>query len=297
MLMESPRVCIILLNWNGWQDTLACISSLRRITYPNYRIILIDNGSNDNSCDVFASHLDAGICFIPLKENLGFAKGCNFGMKYALENMNPDYILLLNNDTVVEPDFLSKVVQEAEASGAGMAQPLLLRMADHNIIDVSGHKLYWGLMFARGAGEPNKGQYKDSSGLMGVSGACALYKTEMIRQIGILDESYSHGSEDTEYGWRATKAGWKTAFIPSAIVYHRGQVSGKKMLKINPQLINAIYKDSARPCKTHGTRLQKIQFVFLMLYQGTRSVIGKYLGRHEFGCGPHIIAIREMIFG
>jgi len=295
--MESPLICIIILNWNGLQDTLACLRSLQDLTYPNYRIILIDNASTDIPPKTVLSQIDSNICFFPLTENLGFAKGCNFGMKYALDKMNPDYILLLNNDTIVEPDFLSKIVNEAEISGAGMTQPLLLRMANHNIIDVSGHILYWGLIFARGAGEINYGQYKDSLGLMGVSGACALYKTEMIRQIGMLDESYTHGSEDSEYGWRATKAGWKTAFIPSAIVYHKGKASGKKMLKINPKLINDIYKDSARPCKTHGTKLQKMQFVLLMLYQGTRSVIGKYLGRHEFGCEPYIIAIREMIFG
>lgn len=295
--MESPLVCIIILNWNGCEDTLACLNSLQKITYPNHRIILIDNGSADNSVDVLSSHLDSSIFFFPLNENLGFARGCNFGMKYALDKMNPDYILLLNNDTVVEPDFLSKIVDEAEATGSGMAQPLVLRMADHNIIDISGHKLYWGFIVARGADEPNKGQYTNSSGLVAVSGACALYKTEMIRQIGMLDESYTHGHEDTEYGWRATKAGWKIAFDPSAIIYHKGQASGKKMLKINHGFINCIYKDSARPCKTYGTRIQKIQFVFLMMYHGTRSVVGKYLGMHEVGCEPYIVAIREMIFG
>ncbi|MGA2105706.1 MAG: glycosyltransferase, partial [Methanoregula sp.] len=195
------------------------------------------------------------------------------------------------------PDFLDKIVRKAEATGAGMAQPLVLRMADHNVIDISGHQLHWGLIVARGANELNKGQYKDSSGLIAVSGACALYKAEMIRQIGMLDEYYTHGHEDTEYGWRATKAGWKIAYDPSAVIYHKGQVSGKKMQKIKPGFVNAIYKDAPRACKKYGTGIQKIQFVILMGYHGTRSVIGKYLGRHDVGFEPYSVAIREMLFG
>ena len=294
-ITDLPTVVIVILNWNGWEDTLVCLHSLKKITYSQYHIILIDNGSSDNSVEILTKYQDSYISFIPLKDNLGFAKGCNYGMQYALKEMDPDYILLLNNDTSVEPDFLTKIVESAEKMGAGMTQPLILRMANHQIIDTTGNYVSWGLAVGRGSDQINRNQYQDSKGLVGVSGACALYKVRMICQIGMLDESFKHGHEDTEYGWRAVRAGWKSLLVPSAIIYHKGDVSGKKLLKTDPTALKKIFMDSARPCKMYGTHIQKIQFIIRMLYYGCFSLAGKFLGRNKIGFTVYGVAIKEML--
>jgi GT2 family glycosyltransferase len=292
--MESPLVCIIILNWNGWRDTLACLHSLHNITYPNYRIILIDNCSTDTSLDEFASRLDSRITFFPLKENLGFAKGCNFGMKYALDSVNPQYILLLNNDTEVEPDFLDKMVEAAETSGAGMVQALMLKQWDHNIIDSTGHIILWGQIEDRGNKEINTGQYTDNRNLIGVSGAVAFYRSEMIRQIGMFDESFDSGYEDSEFSWRAYKNGWKTAYAPTAIIYHKRNASVIKRVR-DPVFFQSTWRNSVRPCKMHGTRMQKIQMTINILCSIVKSEVGKWIGKNNVGASPYIIALREML--
>jgi hypothetical protein len=294
-ITNLPNVVIVILNWNGWEDTLVCLDSLKKITYAQYYIILIDNGSSDNSVEILTKYQDSHLLFIPLKDNLGFAKGCNYGMQYALKELDPDYILLLNNDTSVEPDFLIKIVEAAEKTGAGMTQPLILRMGDHQIIDTTGNYVSWGLAVARGSNQINRNQYQDSKGLIGVSGACALYKVCMIRHVGMLDESFKHGHEDTEYGWRAVRAGWKSLLVPSAVIYHKGEVSGKKLIQSDSTVLTKIFMDSARPCKMYGTRIQKIQFIIRMLYFGCFSQVRKFLGRSNIGFTVYGVAIKEMI--
>ncbi|ABS56265.1 glycosyl transferase, family 2 [Methanoregula boonei 6A8] len=293
--MESPLVCIIILNWNGCQDTLACLRSLKNITYSDYRIILIDNNSSDNSLNEFALHLDPGITFFPLRENLGFAKGCNFGMKYALDSLNPQYILLLNNDTEVEPDFLDKMVKAAQTSGAGMVQALMLKQWDHTIIDSTGHILVWGQVEDRGNREINSGQYTDNRNLIGVSGAAALYRSEMIRQMGMFDESFDSGFEDSEYSWRAYKTGWKTAYSPAAIIYHKRSISVIKRSDVDPLFFQSTWRNYVRPCKMHGTSVQKIQLTINILCSIVKSGVGKWMGRNNVGAHPYIIALREML--
>jgi hypothetical protein len=293
--MESPLVCIIILNWNGWRDTLACLRSLCNITYPRYRIILIDNCSTDNSLDEFASHLDSTVTFFPLKENLGFAKGCNFGMKYALDSVNPQYILLLNNDTEVEPDFLDKMVKAAQTSGAGMAQALMLKQWDHTMIDSTGHIIVWGQVEDRGNRKINTGQYADNRNLIGVSGAAALYRSEMIRRIGMFDESFDSGYEDSEFSWRAYKKGWKTAYSPTAVVYHKRNTSVIKRSDEDPLFFQATWRNSVRPCKMHGTRTQKIQLMINLICSIMKSEVGKWMGRNNVGARPYVIALKAML--
>ena len=106
-----PKVFIIILNWNGYQDTVECLQSVRRLTYPSCKVIVVDNGSSDGSAAKLKEEFKE-VFYIENKENLGFATGNNVGISYALEN-GADYILLLNNDTVVEPMVLEDMVRIA----------------------------------------------------------------------------------------------------------------------------------------------------------------------------------------
>ena len=119
--MNFPMVKIIILNWNGWQDTIECLESIFQISYPNYQIIVVDNGSTDGSAAKIRDWAEGKgiiennkLVLIEQRENLGFARGNNVGIRYALDRRVADYILILNNDTVVAPDFLTHLVENLE---------------------------------------------------------------------------------------------------------------------------------------------------------------------------------------
>jgi len=185
--MSDPSVSIIILNWNGWSDTVECLESIYHLNYSNYQVIVVDNNSSDDSIrkinDYARGNLEVKSNFfkydptdkpieivqysgknteqakfptykkqlmiIENKKNYGFAKGNNIGIKYALKNLNPDYILLLNNDTVVDKDFLRILVQEGENnSETGLLGPKMYYYDNPDVIWCIGGKIDWKL--ARG---------------------------------------------------------------------------------------------------------------------------------------------------
>jgi len=113
--MENPKVAIIIVNWDGWEDTIECLESLYRIDYPNYEIIIIDNHSQDDSVRRIKDYSEGKeLTIIENEDNYGFAEGNNIGIRYALKYLKPKYILLLNNDTVVDKDFLKELISAGE---------------------------------------------------------------------------------------------------------------------------------------------------------------------------------------
>ena len=126
--MNYPKVSIIILNWNGLEDTIECLESLKKITHPNYEVIVVDNGSEGNDAQMLQERFGDYIHIIRNDKNYGFAGGANIGMRYVLNNSAADYVLLLNNDTVVDPEFLTELVKVAEADPA---------------IGITGGKIYY----------------------------------------------------------------------------------------------------------------------------------------------------------
>ncbi|MCE5214153.1 MAG: glycosyltransferase, partial [Methanobacterium sp.] len=105
--METPKVTIVIVNWNGWEDTIECLKSLYHVNYTNFNIIIVDNHSQDDSVKKIKDYIEnKKLILIVNDENYGFAEGNNIGIRYAQKNFNPDYILLLNNDTIVDKEFL-----------------------------------------------------------------------------------------------------------------------------------------------------------------------------------------------
>ena len=120
----EPKVSIIILNWNGLDDTIECLESLQKITYPNYEVIVVDNGSRGNDAQVLREKFGDYIELIQNDKNYGYTGGNNIGIRYALHNSSWDYFLVLNNDTVVESGFLTELVNIAEsAPSSGIAGP------------------------------------------------------------------------------------------------------------------------------------------------------------------------------
>ncbi len=226
-----PKVFIIILNWNGCADTIECLESLKKIDYPDYKIVVVDNASSDDSIDIIPRKYTE-VSFIAVKKNLGFAGGNNVGIKYALENQ-ADYILLLNNDTIVKPDFLTKLVEIAESDKKiGIAGPKILFYDKRDTIWFGGGKVNWsrtrGTHIAYSLQLTDYRQSSDSqqSAVSGqqtdyITGCCLLIKREVIEKIGLMREDYFLYYEDVDWCLCAEKAGFKSVFVPSAKIYHK----------------------------------------------------------------------------
>ena len=228
--MENPKVAIVIVNWNGWEDTIECLESIYKIDYPDYNIIIVDNHSNDDSIKRIKEYFEGkAFTVIENEENYGFAEGNNIGIRYALKYLNPNYILLLNNDTVVSEDFLKELVNEGEKdTHVGILGPKIYYYDKPDVIWSVGCKISW--KFARGiqigTGEVDKGQYNDQKEVEYVSGSAFLIKTEVIDEIGLMDKKYFLYFEESDWTLRATRAGYKSLYVPNAKVWHKVSQSG-----------------------------------------------------------------------
>ncbi|MEK7263729.1 MAG: glycosyltransferase family 2 protein [Bacteroidota bacterium] len=221
-----PLVYIIVLNWNGKSDTVECLHALRNITYTNYKIIVVDNASTDGSVEAIrAEFSDAEI--IVNNENLRYAGGNNVGIKYALQN-GADYVLLLNNDTIVEKKFLAELVQRAENDKrVGIAGSKIYYYGDKNRLWYAGGIIEWkkGWISHRGIRELDTQQYNMDSETDYITGCCMLVRRNVIEQIGILDEAYFIYGEDADWCMRVKNANFRLMYIPSSVVWHKVSVS------------------------------------------------------------------------
>lgn len=221
-LLVYPKVSIIILNWNGKEDTIECIESLKHISYPNYDILLVDNGSTDGSVEYFKEQYPE-MEIIENRENLGFTKGNNIAIKKTIAN-NTDYILLLNNDVAVEPDFLDKMVCEANQNDKiGIIGPKINYYGTpYQIWAAGGHINYWICLIAYyGMNKPDAQKYSYEKDVDFVSGCAMLIKVSVCREIGLLDERYFAYFEDVDFCLRAKNNGYTIRYVPSAKIYHK----------------------------------------------------------------------------
>ncbi|MDQ1275372.1 MAG: hypothetical protein QG610_945 [Euryarchaeota archaeon] len=219
--MNCPRVSIIILNWNGKENTINCLEALKLTTYPNYDTIVVDNGSTDGSAKYFKDNY-SGIKLIENGKNLGFAEGNNVAIREVLKTGKSKYVSLLNNDTVVKPDWLEKLVEALESDEKiGSCQPKVLSLINPDMIDAVGVSINRrGGADLEGHNEKDIGQYDHTSEVFGVCAGAALYRAKMLNQIGIFDEDFFAYYEDVDLAIRARLFGWKSIYVPQSVIYH-----------------------------------------------------------------------------
>jgi len=221
-------VGIILVNWNGYAYTKACLESLVAVKEPSFQIILVDNASREQE-GARLKQLFPHIHLIANTENLGFAGGNNVGIRYALAQ-GVDQVLLLNNDTLVEPSFLKALQAVLAQPGLGVAQPLILFAQEPTRIWSAGGK--WNGLLGRaitlGDRVPRDNFRTFPSGLDWATGCCMLLSKEALTAAGLLGEQYFAYFEDVEWSLRLRKAGFGIGFAENAIVYHEAGASSKK---------------------------------------------------------------------
>jgi GT2 family glycosyltransferase len=225
--MKVPRVCIIVLNWNGKELLKDCLSSLFKLTdYPNYKVIVVDNGSTDGSVEYVKKNFPKADV-LALDKNYGFPKGNNKGIKYALKKYKPKYILLLNNDTkIVQRDWLKKLIETAESDEKIGVVGCKLLYPDKKI-QFAGGSLFHGHIGYR---EYDKGQYDKICRPEFITGACFLIKKSLIDSIGLLDETLGPlFYEDVDYCIRAKEKGFKVIYNGFIKLVHKESVSARKV--------------------------------------------------------------------
>jgi len=221
---SDPKVSVIVLNYNGRHLLEECLESLLSQTYPAFEIIVVDNGSTDDSLPFLEERYHARITLIKNSTNLGFAEGNNIGIAAA----KGEYIALLNNDAVADMHWLEELVSAAQGSDAtfSMWASKIMFYDRRDMIDTAGHLIYPdGLNRGRGKHEIDHGQYDTQEEVFFPSGCAALYAKKMIDEIGAFDRDFFAYGDDTDLGIKARLAGWKCFFVPTSVVYHRSSAT------------------------------------------------------------------------
>ena len=308
----APRVSIIILNWNGWKDTIECLESVYQITYPDYDVIVADNGSKNDSIDNIKKYAEGNLevsskfitysgenkplCCIEYSreeaedgggregdiadfpswkklilikngENYGFAEGNNIAIRYALKVLKPEYVLLLNNDTVVEGAFLDELVTVAESDKKiGFVGPKTYYYdyyGRNDVINFAGGRLeLWkGESAHIGLNDTDQGQYERVTDVDYVEGSCLLARRDTLETIGLLDPIYFLYWEDTDWCMRVHKAGLRLLYAPKAKIWHKVSASNRGTSNLYYLTRNKFYF-----IKRSGTSLQYI--LYLMYFFG-----------------------------
>ena len=306
--IEPGRTAIVILNWNDWKDTIECLESVYRIDYPNYDVILVDNGSTDDSVDrikdyckgravVDSSFMGSSTGNKPIRmlehslesdlihentteddrllslpsnsrlilirngKNCGYAEGNNIGIRYALKNLSPEYILLLNNDTVVDQRSINELVATFSGdSRIGAVEPLVYCYDNPTCVQFSGGGR---IDFYRGACiediHPKRGE-NDKVGCL--TGCCFLVSRELIENVGVMDPDFFLYWEEADWSVRMLRSGFKILFNPSARIWHKG---GNTTRKIGEVTFYYSMRNRILFMRKHASNLHLFCFSFVFL--------------------------------
>lgn len=221
---KYPLVSIITINYNHSDVTADCLRSLEKITYPNYEVIVIDNASPNDDASVLKRDFPH-IKFFQLEKNLGFAGGNNVGIKKCAG----DYILLLNNDTEVEPDFLEPLVDKCEKNPkiGGVSPkihyhhtPKMLQFAgftEIHHVTVRNH--------AVGFNQMDQGQFNEDQPTYFVHGAAMLIPRRVLEKVGLMADIYFLYYEELDWGYRIRQAGYELYYVHNSLIHHKESIS------------------------------------------------------------------------
>lgn len=219
--MTYPLVCIVLINWNGEEDTVECILSLQKIDYPNYKIVVIDNGSKKDSITYIKKRVK-DIKVIESKVNQGYSGGNNLGINFA-KSINAEYILFLNNDTIVSNNFLSLLVEALKNKSIGIVCPTIFYYDKPEVIWFAGGKIDYkkGPFLNIGQGLIANKLKASNIEVDYINGCCLLTKMNILEKTGGFNEKYFAYVEDIELNQKIKNEGYKVFLIPKAKIWHK----------------------------------------------------------------------------
>ncbi|WP_332237869.1 glycosyltransferase family 2 protein [Sporolactobacillus sp. KGMB 08714] len=277
--MDSPSVAIIIVNWNAYKDTLECLKSLGKLTYNNFYVFIVDNGSTDCSFEILKGFIESENNFslmielIRSEKNLGFAGGNNLAIKKAY-NQKFEYIWLLNNDTIVDTKSLSLLVDYIDRNKQVGIVGSKIYYYGSNVIWFAGGEFNQtsGKTIHLGMKEVDKGEFNSVEEVDYITGCSMLFRSDLINDIGYMREDYFLYYEETDYNIKAKRHGWKIVYVPDSIVYHK--VSGSSGGENDPSPFVAYYKirNGYWICKRNFSGTHIISFCY-MLYKSFKLFV------------------------
>ncbi|NWJ47848.1 MAG: glycosyltransferase family 2 protein [Chloroflexi bacterium] len=266
------QVEIIIPNWNGRELLRACLDSLRAQTYPDFKIIVVDNASSDGSVEFLQRHYPE-VELLELPENRGFAGGINAGIRAG----TAPYLCWFNNDAEAAPDFLEKLLNElikVEGKGFGFAAPRICLHSDHNTLNSAGIFIGQdGIARERGFLRPNAAPYDQPQEVFGPAGAAALFRRELFERTGLLDEDYFMYGDEDDLSYRAQLLGYRCLYVPGAVAYHQVSASSRK---VRPQTAQRASRNSL-------TTILKNMPLPLVLAYSPAIITGQFYQLARFG--------------
>jgi len=220
---DVPSVAVLTVNYNSAAFVREFVESLRQVSYPRLQLIVVDSASSDGSADELERFWPEAVV-LRSPENLGTAGGNNLGLHHCLEH-DFEYVLFLNNDTVLTEDFLSKLV--AAADGNTMVVPKILYYDDPSLISTHAGDFDWGRGLFKNThhGKPDGPATARARELQTASFCCALVPLDAFRRVGLLDERFFMYYEETDWLRRALDRGYRLCYRPEAVIYHRESAS------------------------------------------------------------------------
>ncbi len=272
--ISENSVAIILVNWNGYAFSQACLNSLNRIDFPNYQVVLVDNASEENEGERLLTEFPE-IHLIQSEKNRGFTGGNNLGIQWAVDQGFP-HVLLLNNDTEVEPDFLSELMKPFRRNEkVGAVQPLITFLTEKEKIWSAGGK--WNSILGRaitiGGNKSLKTSSLNDQKMDWATGCAFLVSAEIIRDVGMLDDRFFTYFEDVDWSLRIREKGHQIHFCPQSRVYHEAGASSKKKGKegtLSPRVFHFHSRNQLFLIRKH---LSGFSFLASMGYHGFRFLL------------------------
>lgn len=235
MKKNPPKIAVIVLNWNGLEDTKECLDSVKNTAYESYKVFVIDNASSKNELQQIQKFCEHNLQvkdweYIQSPSNLGFSGGNNLGIHKALEQ-DFEWIFLLNNDTIVDKNLFTSLAEQIHKTSKKQAFPKGLGILATSMINyysptrldnIGHHVLSSGDTVPRGRNQSSGiiDTLKPTS-LMGACAGAALYKSSMLQEIGLLDEDFFLNYEDSDISLRAIVNGWECSWSPGSKVFHK----------------------------------------------------------------------------
>ncbi len=220
---ENPLISVIVLNYNAGELLLNCIESVKKSSYKNLEIIVVDNISTDKSQKTCKEkHPD--IKLIQNDENFGYCEGNNIGIRKA----KGDFIMILNPDTIVEPNCIRELIFAHERFGEGLYQPKILSLNEKQVLQSTGNMLHvFGFGFAKDKGRKDEGVDEEIKKIGYASGTCLFTSRNVLDKVGLLDSFLFLYHDDLDLGWRASQIGINSYYVPKSKIYHAESYSLK----------------------------------------------------------------------
>jgi GT2 family glycosyltransferase len=268
---DTPRVAVVIPNWNGARWLERCLASLQAQTYDDFEIIVVDNGSQDESIEIVRRTCPEAHC-LALGRNLGFAAAVNAGIRAG----RGEFVALLNNDTETDPGWLAALVGALDRRPEfALAASRMRQDARREYLDGAGDALNWyGIPSKIGYGTLDGPEFDQEREVFGACAGAALYRRALFDEIGLFEDSFFAYIEDVDVSFRARLAGYRCLYVPSALVYHVGSATAGRdsdfalRLATRNQLL-LVVRNYPGPCVL--TRLPKVMHAHYWLARGAWS--------------------------